>query len=312
MKPALSVVVPVYGCAECLEELSLRLISVLAGIPGESEILFVDDRAPDDAWEIIKRIANEEPFVRGIRLSRNFGQHFAITAGLDHAAGDHVVVMDCDLQDDPAYIPELYQKAREGYDIVYTRKRRRHHGFLKNLLAKAYNRIFNFLTDDVPSYADVGAFSVISRRVVDAFRRIQDRHRHYLLILRWLGYPSVFVEIDHKPRAAGKSSYSFGRLVALALDGITSQSTKLLQVTIGIGGLFVFGALIGIVALVALYFIHGFQEGWASTMVLILFSTGAILFSIGIAGIYIGNIFDQVRGRPLYLVEERCNLEERS
>jgi dolichol-phosphate mannosyltransferase len=251
--------------------------------------------------------------VVGVNLSRNFGQHKAITAGLAVATGAHVIVMDCDLQDDPKYIGELYATACEGYDIVYTRKRQRAHSAVRNWLGHAYTKILNWLIAD-EYYADdngVGNYSILSRRVVDAFLLMRDQHRHYLALLRWLGFETRTIEIEHNERFDGQSSYTFAMLVRESINGITSQSDRLLRASIVVGFGFTGAAVIAVVALVVAWATTGFLAGWPSLMAVNLLGIGLVLGSLGILGLYIGNIFEQSRGRPLYVVQETINAWER-
>ncbi len=308
--PILSIVSPVYRGGKLVETLVARISEEVSAITSEFEIILVEDGSVDESWAKIVAVGQGNPHVKGIKLSRNFGQHPAISAGIHHARGDYVVVIDCDLQDDPKYIRTLLDEARKGFDIVYTRKIKREHSWHKNIGAAIFNGAFNWLSENkqVYSNANVGAFSLLSRKTVEAFKRIKDYHRHYLLIVRWLGFPYTFVEIEHAKRFEGKSSYSLRRLLHHAIDGITSQSTRLLRVSIALGLLFCVTALLSAVALITLYFAHGFKEGWTSVMVLTLLSTGMILLSLGIVGLYLGKAFEQIKGRPLYIVESTVNM----
>ena len=304
----LSIVSPVYGSAGIVAPLVERIVAAVAPLTADFEIVLVEDGSPDDSWAQIAAVASREPRVRGLRLARNFGQHAAITAGLAHARGAHVVVMDCDLQDDPAYIQALLSKAREGFDIVLTRKANRRHAWHRNLGARGFAAVFNLLSGHRPADPQVGGYSILSRQVVDAFLQVRDVHRHYLLILGWLGFRTAVVPVEHHPRHSGQSTYTLLRLLRHALEGITSQSTLLLKFAVGIGFIYFCSSVAGATYLCISYFLHGFRAGWASTVVLLLASTGLILMAIGILGIYIGNIFEQVRNRPLYLVQDRINL----
>jgi glycosyltransferase involved in cell wall biosynthesis len=311
LKPALSIVSPVYRSEKIIDELVTRIVATVERLELPFEIVLVDDRSPDASWERIAKRCHQDPRVKGVRLSRNFGQHAAITAGLRHTQGDWVVVMDCDLQDNPAYIPQLLAQARStGAQIVYTAKSQRQHSSVKNLQTRLFNGVFNWLVDDrqnLFSDSSIGSFSLISRRVVDAFLSVGDVKRHYLLTLRWLGFSSTTLPIEHEARFEGRSSYSFSRLIRHAVEGITAHSTRLLTLAISLGFLCFLAAFSSIAYLVVMYFLHGYKEGWASTFVLILFSTGLILVTMGIVGLYIGNIFEQVKGRPLFVVEEWLN-----
>ncbi|MFN8389610.1 MAG: glycosyltransferase family 2 protein [Bdellovibrionota bacterium] len=306
----ISVVSPVYRAAAIVEELVFRLKSVLEPITPRFEIVLVEDGSPDSSWEQMAKASASDPRVKSIKLSRNFGQHYAITAGLFHARGSYVVVMDCDLQEDPRYIPELLAKARAGCEVVLTQKRKRAHSSFKNTTATAYNALCSWLSDSSLTQGsdEVGTFSLLSRKVVNEFLRIQDYHRHYLLVVRWLGFSTEFVEIDHAERFEGKSSYSVRKLVEHAINGVVSQSTKLLRVSITLGFMFCAASLCAIIVIVAAYFLHGFKEGWPSIAVLILFSTGVNLLSLGVVGLYLGKTFEQVKGRPLFIVDKTLNL----
>src|SRR5215212_7023264 len=191
--PEISVVVPVYGCRDCLGVLHRRLTDTLTGLGESYELVFVDDRSPDGAWQGLVALAAQDEHVRAVRLSRNFGQHAAITAGLEASAGRWTVVMDCDLQEPPELIPELYAKAREGYDVVFGRRRRRNDSWLRTTLARVYFRFQKaFLGNDLTG--DYSTFSILSQRVREAFLKIRDQDRHYLPIIRWLGFEQTSIE----------------------------------------------------------------------------------------------------------------------
>jgi polyisoprenyl-phosphate glycosyltransferase len=296
----LSVVVPVYACAGCLEALHERLTRSVSKIVERYELVFVDDRSIDDGWSVLQRLARADEHVRALRLSRNFGQHAAITAGLAQARGRWAVVMDCDLQEAPEDIPRLWA-ARTGYDIVRSIRRGRRHPRLKRWGSRMYRKL-TLETDIRPDYSTL---SLISRRVIDAFLRLRDRDREYMIVLDWLGFDSTAVEIEHADRHEGKSGYSLGRLVSVALDGMFFRSTVLLRVVVLVG--FVV-ASIGI--LIAAYeVIDYFAEpdssvpGYTSLAVLLLVLAGFIIVSVGVVGLYVGRIFEQVKDRPLFLID---------
>lgn len=303
----ISVVSPVYRAEKIVDHLVERLSKSLSEITSEFEIILVEDGGPDNSWEKIEENCRKNPKVKGVKLSRNFGQHYAITAGLNEAKGNYVVVIDCDLQDDPAYIKDMYAKAKEGYEIIYTVKQKREHSFFKNLTAALFVRIFNYLSETQAASKNVGAFSLMSRKVVDAFCSIKDTHRHYLMVLRMLGFSSTEISIIHQNRFEGKSSYNFSKLVKHAIDGITSQSDKLLRISISIGFLFCVLALMVIVYIVIGYFLRGALPGYTSLISVLLLATGLILMSIGVASIYIGKIFEQSKNRPLYFIDKKIN-----
>ena len=301
--PSISVVVPVYGCVACLAELCQRLCAVLAPMTDRFEIVLVDDRSPDGSWSAIRRLRESHPQVRGVRLSRNFGQQIAISAGLQVARGDYTVVMDCDLQDPPEKIPEMFAVLREGrHEMVLARRVQRNHSRFRALGSTLYFAVMSRMAEKRID-GSYGTFSLLSRKVVNAFLQFSERERHYLFILRWLGFSTGTVDYVHQERAAGRSSYSLARLVRHAVDGLFFQATVLLR-WIVLAGLAV--ALAGCVA--AVYFVYryfalGSVAGWTSVVVLILLCTGMLLVSMGVIGLYIGKIFDQAKSRPLFILD---------
>ena len=307
--PEISVVVPTYGCRDCLRVLHSRLTAALESITPSYEIVFVDDRSPDGAWDVLLELAAGDPHVRGLRLSRNFGQQSAITAGLEASRGNWTVVMDCDLQEPPELIPELYAKAQEGYDVVFGRRRRRNVSRLRTAAAHTYFRFQRtFLGNDLTG--DYASFSILSRRVREAFLRIRDQDRHYLPIVRWLGFEQTSVDFDHAPRYAGKSSYNFRKLTQLALQGVFFQTTALLVWIVWLGF-----AIAASGVLLATYFVYSYATanpypGWTSLAVLFLVIGGFIIISTGVTGLYIGTIFKQVKDRPLYLIADEVGGDE--
>jgi glycosyltransferase involved in cell wall biosynthesis len=302
----LSVVVPVYGCADCLELLHRRLSAVLQACAVSYEIVLVDDCARDGAWGVIGRLAEHDPRVRGIRLSRNFGQHAAITAGLADCSGERAVVMDCDLQDPPEVIPRMLEKSRAGHDIVLARRLRKQQSVFRRVASSLYFRALGAISGR-RFEGEFGAFSLITRSVVDAFLRFRDRDRHYLFILYWLGFDAVSIDYEHAPRHSGTSSYSLPALLRHALDGLVFQTTTLLRWII-YAGFIVSGAGVALAAyLVYVYFAFAPPPGWSSLAVLILVLGGFIIIGTGVTGLYIGRIFEQVKERPLYVVDKHVN-----
>jgi len=297
---------------QSVRELVDHVRAAVERVTNAYEIILVEDGSPDNSWRGIELACRQDRRVKGIRLSRNFGQIYAITAGLAATRGDYVVVLDCDLQDDPMYIPDLYRAAQHGADIVYTRKRQRLHGGARNFLGRSFHTLFNFLigTRELRTDSVIGNYTLLSRRAAEACLSFKECHRHYLGILRRLGFDAAYVDIEHRDRPYGKSSYTISKLVRVAADIITSETDRLLYLSIGIGLGLVAIAFVAAVYIVIAYFVHGFREGWASVFVLILTSTGAILTSLGITGVYVGKIFEQTKNRPLYLVRERLNFPE--
>jgi polyisoprenyl-phosphate glycosyltransferase len=301
-RPQISVVVPVYGCADCLRRLHERLTAVLDELVPAYEIVLVDDRAGDGSWEVIESLAAEDASVRGVLLSRNFGQHAAITAGLGYARGEWVVVMDCDLQDPPEDIPRLYTKALEGFDVVFGRRTEKPVGWIRKELAVMYFRALRVFTHN-PVDAQYGTFSIISKRVVHSFLQLRDLDRHYLMVLNWLGYEAAYVDYEPAVRYAGESSYSLGKLIEHAADGLFFQTTVLLRWIVYLGfSLATIGGGLAIYLGVARVSGQAYP-GWTSIVVVILVMCGFIILSTGITGLYIGKLFEQSRGRPLYVVD---------
>jgi dolichol-phosphate mannosyltransferase len=300
----LSVVIPVFGCADCLRALHRRLRDSAESLGLDYELIFVDDASPDGAWETLADLAREDPAVKAIRFSRNFGQHAAITAGLAESRGRWVAVMDCDLQDPPEELRPMYAKAREGYDVVLTRRARRRQSIFRRITGSAYFRVRKALVGgDLEN--NMPNLSLLSRKVVDAFLRLSDRDRQYLLIVDWLGFRNAIVDIEQSERHAGRSSYSLGALLRVAIDGIFFQSTVLLRWIIYAG--FVIAALgLALVAYTVGVLVLGQRlPDWIALPMLILLLTGFLSVSAGVTGLYIGKIFEQVKGRPLYVIDTK-------
>lgn len=304
----ISVVIPVYGCADCLDHLHRRLTAALGELGLEYEIVFVDDRSPDDAWPFLRRLAAADPRVRAVRLSRNFGQHVAITAGLAETSGDWVVVMDCDLQDPPEEIGRLYARAREGYDIVFAKRLSRRLSLVRRLGNRTYFWLRRRLTgvDLETEYANL---SIMSRKAADAFLSLKDAHRNYLLILYWLGFEHSSIDFEQPQRHAGKSSYTFRGLLRVAFDALFFHTTVLLAWIVYLG----FAIALASVGLAAFFVVSHFTQhsypGWTSIIVILLLIGGFIIMSTGVAAMYVGKVFEQVKQRPLYIVDERVGAD---
>ncbi len=301
---------PVYGCQSCLSELYERLAQTLGSITPNHEIVFVDDGTTDGCWDDLRALARAHPAVRAVRLSRNFGQQAAILAGVQHARGGHVAVMDCDLQDPPEVLAAMYDRAREGFPVVYGVRARHGTPAPRRAAAWSYSKLMNVTTGSRidPGH---GCFSLMSREVVDAYLRVPDRDRNHMLILYWLGFPHADVGFEQPHRHSGESAYTFRSLVRLAGDGLFFQTTVLLRYVMYLGFAV---ALAG--GMLALYYaavrISGTgPPGFTALAVLILIMSGFIITSIGVTGLYIGRIFEQVKGRPLYVVAETTDSEDR-
>jgi polyisoprenyl-phosphate glycosyltransferase len=307
----LSVVIPVYGCRGCLAALHERLTTTLEALTPSYEIVFVDDRSRDGAWDVLVSMARLDSHVRAIRLSRNFGQHVAITAGLTESTGRWTVVMDCDLQEPPEVIPQLYAKAREGFEIVLTTRVSRSQRRWRKLAARAYFGVQNFVlgTDVGPNH---GTLSILSRKAVAAFLSVTGREREYLLILSWLGFDPAIVTFAQEDRHEGRSAYTLRGLLRLSMDGLLFQTTRLLRWVVYVG----FG-IAGAGLVLATYFVAVYltdersPPGYTSIAVLLLLLSGFIITSLGVVALYVGRIFEQGKGRPLYVVDGRTDDDAR-
>ena len=306
--PYISVVIPVYNCAECLHELYRRLVFNLDQINSNFEIILINDASPQNDWEIIKELAEKDKRVKGINLTRNFGQHYAITAGLDYTEGDWVVVMDGDLQDRPEEIIKLYSRAQDGFDVVFGRRYNRQDNAIKKIMSKAFHRFFDYLAD-TETDETVANFSICSNKVINSFRLLREHNRSYSNFVKWLGYRTAYVDIEHAQRFIGNTSYSFRKKLALATQTIVAHSNKPLRLSIGFGFFISIISLIYGIWLVLRYLLLAQPPaGWTSVMVSIYFIGGLLFSNLGILGLYIGKVFDESKNRPLYLVKEKINV----
>lgn len=304
VKNHISIISPVYGAEKILPLLCQQLIDTVSLITENFEIILVNDESPDAAWSVIKSLAIKDPRIKGIDLSRNFGQHAAITAGMEACNGDWVVVMDCDLQDQPKEIIKMYEKAQEGYEVVFGRRHERKDGFIKQKLAHVYRKVYDYFTEN-KSDPTIANFGVYHRKVIDAFLRLGEQSRAMQMFIRWLGFKTIAIDIEHAPRYEGKSGYTFRRLIKLAISNIIAQSNKPLKVSIKFGFLMAFLSLLYACYRIAQYYLYGVKvEGWTSVIVSIYFIGGLLFANLGILGLYIGKIFDETKARPLYVVRE--------
>lgn len=306
----ISVVVPVYGCRKALPELYRRLTETLSRIVKDYEIILVNDQCPQGSWEDIQTLCQQDSHVVGIEMARNFGQIKAITAGLDRSVGDWVVVMDCDLQDRPEEIENLYNKAMEGYDVVFARRKERKDSKMKVLVSKCFYKVYSFATDGNYDPA-LCNFSISSRQVADAYCSMRELHRAYIIYLKWLGFRQVVIDVDHQDRFEGKSGYNFKKRMQMATEILTSQSDKLLKLMTGMGLAISGISALAVLVIVLQYFFVHIQTGWSSVVASIFLMGGLTIFSIGIVGIYVGNIFMEVKHRPLYVTRTELNVHKK-
>jgi glycosyltransferase involved in cell wall biosynthesis len=302
MIPLISVVIPVYKAENILDELYRRLHDALSTVSSNFEIVLVEDCGGDDSWGVIERLAAADPRVIGLQFSRNFGQHYGITAGLDQCRGDWVVVMDCDLQDQPEEIPRLYAKAQEGYDVVLALRGPRQDPVLRRFTSWLFYRLFSYLAD-IDFDGDSGNFRIMSRKVVKNFTRMREQLRFFGGQVQWMGFPTIGIEVRHDERFEGKSTYTFGKLWKLAADTIIAYSDKPLRIAARAGmGIALVSFGFGINILIR-SLIHGSAiAGWSSLIVSLYFIGGLIIGLLGIIGIYLAKAFDEAKRRPLYIV----------
>lgn len=305
----ISIVVPLYRCDKAVEELTDRISTTLGAQKLSFEIIYVNDASPAADWEAVTQIAQENTRVKGLNLSRNFGQHYAITAGLNYASGDWVVVMDGDLQDQPEDIPLLYNKAQEGFDIVLARRVERQHSLLKRTGSKWFYKTLAYLTDTEQN-AEIANFGIYRKNVIAAILSMKDKTRYFPTMVRWVGFKRTEIGVNHAARKEGKSSYNLKALLNLALNTILSFSDKPLRLTVKAGIFISFAAFIfAAVTLFRALTGHIVVSGYSSMIISIWLLSGVIITLIGMLGLYIGKIFDQVKDRPTYLVAEKINFE---
>ena len=302
----LSIVIPVYGCRAALPELHRRLTESVKGITEDYEIILVNDNCPQNSWEVIEHICSEDSHVKGIELSRNFGQMKAILAGLDNVTGDWVVVMDCDLQDRPEEIPNLYAKAMEGYDVVFARRSERKDNPLKVFISNQFYKVYSYATDGSYDGA-LCNFSIVRRNVINSYCRMREQHRGYVMYIRWLGYRQAVIDVEHNERFEGKSSYNMNKRINMAIELLTSQSDKILRLFTGIGFAMSIISFFVIIGLVIYHCVADVSVGWTSMIATTVLVGGLIIMVVGIVGIYVGNIFIQTKGRPLYIIRQVLN-----
>jgi dolichol-phosphate mannosyltransferase len=298
----ISVVIPVYRAESCLEELYRRLKAVLEPLTADFEIMRVEDCGGDRSWPLIVELAQRDPRVKGIQFSRNFGQHYGITAGLDRCNGDWVVVMDCDLQDRPEEIPRLYAKAQEGHEIVVARRGKRSDPLLKRFSSWLYYSVFSWLAD-MDYDPQAGNFRILSRKVINNYRNMRERSRFFGSLINWMGFPFTSIDVQHDERFAGDSSYTFGKLWRLGAETIIAYSDKPLRIAVRLGFFIATCAfLYGIYILFRALFHGSPVTGWSSLIVSIYFMGGVIVAILGILGIYLGKTYDETKHRPLYII----------
>lgn len=301
----IAVVCPVYRGENTLGPLVKRLKKSIPDSFGELQIILIDDASPDNSWKEIERLTMIHPEVIGIKLSRNFGQHYAITAGLDHSDGDWVVVMDCDLQDRPEEIPSLLQKAKEGYDVVLARRVNREDSYFKCFSSKVFYRTLAWLTGSKQDES-IGNFGVYHKRVIQEIINMRESIRYFPTMVKWVGFKQSTLDVKHAGRQKDQSTYSLKKLFNLALDIMLAYSDKPIRLTVKFGMLIAFTGFL--FALYTFYrYINGdiIVAGYASLIISIWMLTGFILITLGVVGLYVGKTFEGVKNRPIYIVEKK-------
>lgn len=308
--PIISIVSPVYRGEKMVHELVSRIKTNVSRITDNYDIILVNDASPDNSWNEILFECGIDKRIKGINLSRNFGQHRAILAGLNYAKGDWVVVMDCDLQDRPEEIPSFYKKALENYDIVQGERKMRKDGFFKKLSSTVFNKLFTYLSG-IKTNKKIANFGIYSQKVIEAVRKMPERDRAFGIQVDYVGFKKVSIPIEHGDRLEGTSSYNLKKLLRLAFGTIISNTNKPLKMMVHLGFLMTFISLcIAIYNLFAYFSGYISVAGFTTTVFSIWFVGGMLMMQMGIVGIYIGKVFDQVKCRPLFLIMDEVNIEK--
>jgi polyisoprenyl-phosphate glycosyltransferase len=301
--PNLSFVIPVYGAPESLEPLCRRVKDVCAGMGVSYELILVDDRCPKHSWLSITQLASQDHAIVGVRLSRNFGQHAAIQAGLSHVRGAWIVVMDCDLQDRPEEVPRLWAKALEGFDVVRAKRVNRKDPKYRQIVSTGFYRLLSYLTDanQNPEFSN---FGIYSRKAIEVVTQWQEESKYFPAIISWIGFSQSVLAVEQDPRFAGHSSYTFSKLVALGMNVIIGFSDKPLKFVMATGFLIALLSF-GMTSFVLISHLMGALtvRGWASIALSLWFLAGCLLFAVGLTGLYVGRILVEVKGRPTFIID---------
>lgn len=295
--------VPVYKAENTIRELYKRLVASVEAISPDFEIIMVEDSGGDRSWDIITEIARTDRRVRGIALSRNYGQHHAITAGLDASDAEWVVVMDCDLQDQPEEINKLYKKALEGYDCVLARRDERNDSYMKKKMSEGFHWFLGFLSD-IKHDPRASNFGIYSKKIIDSVKLFREQFRDLGAFLELAGFNRTTIPVEHAPRRAGSSTYNFNKRLSFAINIIVAFSNKPLVLSIQLGFIGASVSFIYIVWLIIKYFFMGVPvSGWTSTIASIYLIGSVLLINMGFIGLYIGKVFDETKKRPLYIIK---------
>lgn len=310
MRPLISVVTPVYKAENIVDELVKQIVSSVSTITDNFEILLVCDGSPDASWEKIVQNCRLYPQAKGIKLSKNFGQEYAIMAGLNESKGEWVVVMDCDLQDNPNEIPNLYAKAQEGFEVVFGQRVQRKDSLWKKMQARMFYALYNYLTNTKQD-ANIGNFGIFHRKVIESVLAMNDSVRCFTTMITWVGFNKTTIPVVHEKRYEGQSSYSFGKLLNLSQDIIVSFSNKPLSLMVKFGFLLsICSFLVGIYYLVQ--YLLGITDvsGYTSLIISLWLIAGLLIMFMGVLGIYLSKIFDNTKQRPRYIIQEKINFDD--
>jgi len=303
-RPFISVVSPVYQAENLILPLVQRTQAVLEKINPAYELVLVEDGSTDNSWPEIEKVTHQDNRIKGIKLSRNFGQHYAITAGLDACQGDWIVVMDCDLQDAPEEIPKFLVKAHAGFDVVLAQRQNRKHPYFKKLFSRLFYNILSYLTG-IKHDSSIANFGLYSRKTINAVNTLRESIRYFPAMVKWVGFRTTTVAIQHQARPAGRSSYNIKKLVNLALDIIMAYSDKPLRLTVKFGILLsCFSFLASVIIFIRALAGNIAVLGYASIIISIWFFSGILISIVGLVGLYIGKIFEGVKARPLYIIAQ--------
>lgn len=303
-KMKISIVSPVYKAELVLEELVERISKSIPSEFNSYEIILVDDFSPDKSWQKIVEISKKNRNIKGYKLSRNFGQHYAITAGLNQVTGDFVVVLDCDLQDQPEEIKKLFTEAQKGFDIVLARRYERKDSLYKKTVSKLFYKTLSYLTGTKQD-ATVANFGIYSKQVIDEVVKLEEKIKYFPTMVKWVGFSTSFVNVEHASRSEGKSNYNLKKLLNLALDIILAYSDKPLRLIIKFGlSIALISFLMTIYVLYEKFTGQVSVSGYASLIISIWFLSGCLLTTLGVVGLYVGKIFEGVKNRPSYIIEK--------
>jgi glycosyltransferase involved in cell wall biosynthesis len=304
----LSIVIPVYKAEGMVKLLVNRIVDSVSKITSSFEIILVEDGSPDNSWNEIIEMCSIDSRVKGIKLSRNFGQHNAITAGLFNSNGEWIVVMDCDLQDQPEEIPKLYSKALEGFDIVYAQRIKRIDSAIKRFSSSFFHLIFGYLTN-TKSDNTVANYGIYHSKAINAILAMGDTVRSLYMLSKWIGFRTAYIPVKHAERSIGFTSYNFTRLLKLSFDIILSFSTKPLRLILTFGAVIIcMSVCIGVYYLTLYLFGDILVSGYTSIILSIWFLAGSIIVTMGVIGLYIEKIFEKVKDRPSFIIQESLNL----